>query len=997
MKKLRISMIFFIIIILLFGLSVVSSKQTTNDTNTIEKTIQKKNVPPVNVQKQSKKSYTIDKSITVKADDIKTKASKNTTFKTEVYEGNNKVNNGTVFYKIDGKTIMDDDGKTKEIKVNDGVATLNYIFPAGFSAGKHNLTHTYLNRKKTARAEKNTIIFIEKSDVNFNLKNITTTKGNILEINSSITDEFNNPLNKRVNVLVTMDGNKVKTFKTNGSFSEKFDTLIFSSGKHNMTFSIIDDEAYNNNTQDLILTLKSNIIKSFDRYVSPESRNYKTGLNWKNTQQITTAINALQYIDNTEIANIYLDNGIYNLGNIKANTAVLKIKKLKTIKTINIIGKSPDKTIISGQSKIGLFIFNNKRLRVNIKNIKFEKAKSDFGSAIRSYNTIVNIKNCIFENNKATKYGAAIYYINPTSDKISITNSTFKHNQALYGGSINIHQKEGNIDLQLSKIKASKNKAQQGAVFYSHTPNNIEINIKKSRLVDNVATENCAGLWSFADNGKISLNVNHCILSNNNASANGGVFYNVARKQVLVNLDDVTINKNKARYGGTIYSHSKNSNLICNVHNIVAKNCLTVKNGNAAILYNKAGATVFTKVSNSIFDKNKSPIGNGSCITNLGIINVYFTVNKCKFTNNYATLGGAVYSWANLNITKVLVKNSQFTNNKARLEGGAIYSTTDYEPLFVSYENLKFNKNTAGGMGGTLYNRADLNSLIFKANNIKISNSKSVENGSAITNRAGTKLSFEMKNSIINNCDAKSSKAAVYNYAIKTAKTKIAKTNIYNNKASIGAALATIARDDVKVDIVSSKIYKNTAKDSAAIYTWSDNKNIEFNIKNSHIDENYGQKTGAIYTHARKGNIYFKTENVNFYKNSGKCGGAVSNVIDRGNLNINIQKSRFNNNYAKMGAALYNVVFDGKLNEKIVKSTITSNRGTMTSATIYNNAQKITLKHNDNVISNSGNSGKYMVNSVYPSSSNLERNSWGTKNVNWKKLLFNCPKPKTIK
>ncbi len=72
---------------------------------------------------------------------IKTKLN----IKTNITENNTPVTNGTVIYKINGKTIKDAEGNPIKTIVNNGQTTLNYTLPESIKAGNYTLDVVFSN------------------------------------------------------------------------------------------------------------------------------------------------------------------------------------------------------------------------------------------------------------------------------------------------------------------------------------------------------------------------------------------------------------------------------------------------------------------------------------------------------------------------------------------------------------------------------------------------------------------------------------------------------------------------------------------------------------------------------------------------------------------------------------------------------------------------------------------------------------------------------------
>ncbi|WP_427831782.1 beta strand repeat-containing protein [Methanobrevibacter intestini] len=239
------------------------------------------------------------------------------------------------------------------------------------------------------------------------------------------------------------------------------------------------------------------------------------------------------------------------------------------------------------------------------------------GAIYVQYNSFVNIDNCTFVNNTATKSGAIESWGN-----LTITNTVFKNNKATAGvaGAI-----------------------QQGGSYGKLT-------IINSTFEDNSASNYAGAIYSSLISGN-GVNIINTKFINNNASCAGAIFINNDQ----VNIDNCLFIGNKAidkglgfkPIGGAIYDHSAP----LNITNSKFINNTADENGGALSL----GNTVWEYIG-----------------TDYHIIEIDWTViENSTFENNFAgTEGGAIYNGDGVGYTNI--SDSKFINNFARSTGGAI-------------------------------------------------------------------------------------------------------------------------------------------------------------------------------------------------------------------------------------------------------------------------------------------------------------------------------------
>ncbi|MDR1721745.1 MAG: Ig-like domain repeat protein [Methanobrevibacter sp.] len=427
---------------------------------------------------------------------------------------------------------------------------------------------------------------------------------------------------------------------------------------------------------------------------------------------------------------IYLDDGIYSGDN---NTGIF------INKTLTIVGKSKNKTIIGGQAKNN-FLTINGSCNVVLINISFING----GSIVHNPNGNLTIIHCNFVNNNAS-CGGAIFNI---GGSLTILNSDFINNTSPVGGAI-----YSNISsIIISKTNFINNSGNQGGAIFAETSS---LTLNDSNFINNHAIR-ANGIKG--DGGVIysfhgDLNISNSNFINNSATIGGAVYTNY----IDLIIDNSTFINNSVKDfggysgdGGAIYLFStilklNNSNFIYNSANIggviYADNCnLTIINSNFTnnsanifIGFPGEGGAIRTYYSsltvlNSNFLNNRGNVGgaiyatsakltlnNSNFINNSvdnynrylgdgGAIYIYFsnfTLNNSNFINNSANMGGAI----SIDASNLTVSDSNFINNDAHFYislggyGGAIYS---FYNSFLIVKNSNFSKNTASKIGGAI-------------------------------------------------------------------------------------------------------------------------------------------------------------------------------------------------------------------------------------------------------------------------------------------------------
>ena len=284
---------------------------------------------------------------------------------------------------------------------------------------------------------------------------------------------------------------------------------------------------------------------------------------------------AIDYTSNE--STIYLDEGKYvgeNNRNISLN------------KSITLIGKSKENTIIDCESLGRLFTMNSNS-KLTLINLSLKNGNlPENGGLIYNEGGQITIKNCILSDSQGYKNGGAIYNNFGT---LNIENTCFTNNSA----------------------------SNYGGVLYTIG----ETNIKNSNFTQNFLTAEKGVGGCIASNGK--LNLDGCIFSKN------FVGYSAA---ALLNLGNATINNCRFEYLTTNYTAGAISN-----HNYALINNSyfgynDVRFYAAAILAPPSDDHVITEVYNSIFEQNHA--GNHGAVTN-NYNDAELFMQNCAIVDNY--------------------------------------------------------------------------------------------------------------------------------------------------------------------------------------------------------------------------------------------------------------------------------------------------------------------------------------------------------------------------
>lgn len=147
------------------------------------------------------------KEVTLTLDEVTLTPGKTTTLTARLVdnEGNN-LNVGKVVFKVNGKTVKDENGKVIYAKVVDGVASVDYLVDNALADKNVTITAQYMGSSNYDKVTVDEEVSVGKKQVSMTIDDIPeVTVGSTVTIKANIVDSDNNPVN----------GGKV-VFKLNG-------------------------------------------------------------------------------------------------------------------------------------------------------------------------------------------------------------------------------------------------------------------------------------------------------------------------------------------------------------------------------------------------------------------------------------------------------------------------------------------------------------------------------------------------------------------------------------------------------------------------------------------------------------------------------------------------------------------------------------------------------------------------------------------------------------
>ena len=548
-------------------------------------------------------------------------------------------------------------------------------------------------------------------------------------------------------------------------------------------------------------------------------------------------------------------------------------------------------------------------------------AISATGAELRKNSSTLTVSNTIFKDNSAL-YAGAVYI---WGSNYNIADCVFDNNTAFGKGNMTPNNNNGGalvvsqvsrfnepITGTISGSKFTNNKAQYGGAAYF---NKGFVTITDSVFENNIATaEGGAVGFSHASVKDLVVSINNSSFVGNKAPVAGAIFTNVDSKITNSNF----INNSAAKIGGAI----------CNVNDLTVENSKFVNNTPQAIHNFKElhlGIETFTDLQNAIglvdgiltLDSDIAMTDDEAAGFVGGVaINKNIRIDGKGHTIDAKNLGRIFSIGEGFTVT---LTNATLINGRA-VEGGAIYNDGS-----LTLSDVKLSDNAADGYGGAVFNNGELvvSDSVFDSNDVLNRGSASVDyGGAAIYNWYDGVLTVSGSN-FTNNIKNYKNGDRLVGAVATIGDATISDSYFVNNAGRWGGAISAsgylIAGDDVNTLTVSGSTFKeNGGLYGAGIFvagsdfTVSDcvfDKNTVFGKGNMTPNNNNGAAivvtdTGKDITGAITGS--------NFTNNKAQYGGAI--YICEGN--IAISDSLFENNSADVKGGAIDI--DSAINNPVV-------------------------------------------------------------------------------
>ena len=574
----------------------------------------------------------------------------------------------------------------------------------------------------------------------------------------------------------------------------------------------------------------------------------------------------------------FKDNTAATMGGAVFNKGTLTIQKC-IVDNNDIVNRGSASVDYGGAAiynwKEGTLKVTNSNFTNNIKNYK--NGDNLVGAITTIGNATVSGSNFV---NNSGRWGGAISAtgaeLRKNSSTLTVSNTIFRDNAALYAGAVYIWGSNYNIadcvfdnNTAFGKGNMTPNNNNGGALVVSQVSKfnePITGTISGSKFTNNKAQYGGAAYFN-----KGFVTITDSVFENNIATAEGGAvgFSRASVKDLVVSINNSSFVGNKAPVAGAIFTNvdSKitNSNFTKN----------TASKGGAVLNENGAKLTV----DNSTFKDNAADsyggavLNNGELIVTNSVFDANDILNRGSAGVDYG--GAAIYNWEN---AKLDISKSNFTNNIKNYVNGdrlvgavtTIGNATIRDSYFV---------NNSGRWGGALAATGGVSGSAI--NTISVDGTKFVNNtalyGGAMFVWASN---YTISNSVFDNNSA------------------FGKGDMSPNDNNGGALIVTQDYIPVSGKIVNSNFTNNKAQYGGA--AWINEGTVD--IDGSNFINNTATAAGAIGFDPQYTKIIATVDSSKFVNNTaGSYAGAIYNLGD-----LTVSGSEFDNNKAQFGDIIYN-------------------------------------------------------------------------------------------
>ena len=391
--------------------------------------------------------------------------------------------------------------------------------------------------------------------------------------------------------------------------------------------------------------------------------------------------------------------------------------------------------------------------------------------------------------------------------------------------------------ISLSTVSAAKTNSSDDMGRFQYDQSELENDLDSTELSDSSDENVLSSAYTFTG-------ATFTELKENISSLNDGDVLDLTNNITQDGNAEITISKSITINGNGVTIDAQGKSRIFNItaNNVILKDIIFT-NGKTT---DDGGAVFFLKdgeVTNCKFTNNTANYGGA----------VYFKPNSacnitnCNFTGNTATYdGGAVYFW-----DKCSISNCNFANNTASRDGGAV---TSNDGSTGTVTNCTFTNNAASGDGGAVMLYGP-----FTVTNCNFTNNIASNNGGAV---------YFMAKSTAENCNftnntASNNGGAVYFLDDAT----VTKCNFTNNLAENGGAIFVFKYSTSTVS--NCNFANNTASNNGGALSAFNNMDILNSVFNNNIADKTG---GAVYI---DDTLSDSKINSTFINNSAYQGGAI--------------------------------------------------------------------------------------------------------------------------
>ena len=330
-----------------------------------------------------------------------------------------------------------------------------------------------------------------------------------------------------------------------------------------------------------------------------------------------------------------------------------------------------------GGGGLSLSVSISQTAAIAIENTKFVDNKAHHGGGISAGlygngNVTLLISNCVLYNGSAAVHGGGLYVSISQTAAITIENTKFVDNKAIFGGGISADlQGNGDVTLVISNcvLFNGSSMIRGGGLILSVAIQTAAITIENTKFVDNKADLYGGGISAdLQGNGSVTLVISNCVLFNGSAMSrgSGGLSLSVSIQSATIRIENTDFMDNYGQFTNEIDIHIQtgihssppdvtfimlNSTVQSEAYSahygvVIRGCCVNVMLTNTSMIFANIHSKGFVLICTSSIIKTRIQMDSCQFIGSSGVPSIIYmsqvqaNITNCIFSNNTSDANG---------------------------------------------------------------------------------------------------------------------------------------------------------------------------------------------------------------------------------------------------------------------------------------------------------------------------------------------------------------------